>query len=107
MLIELLRAPNMKNLSKKEWFTKRERALKWIPLERELQEERLWSSRVWFLTLTIDLFYIAYNLLFIVFFKGGMYANLGIGLPMLVADLIPKNMNVVLHAENGILGLVR
>jgi hypothetical protein len=34
-------------------------------------------------------------------------ANLGIGLPMLVADYIPKSVKVFLQAENGILGLVR
>ncbi|CAF0718051.1 unnamed protein product [Brachionus calyciflorus] len=38
-------------------------------------------------------------------FKDGMYANLGIGLPMLVADFIPKKLQVFLQAENGILGL--
>lgn len=38
-------------------------------------------------------------------FKNGMYANLGIGLPMLVADFIPKDVRVFLQAENGILGL--
>lgn len=38
-------------------------------------------------------------------FKNGMYANLGIGLPMLVADFIPRDMRVFLQAENGILGL--
>lgn len=38
-------------------------------------------------------------------FKNGTFANLGIGLPMLVADFIPKDMDVFLHAENGILGL--
>lgn len=38
-------------------------------------------------------------------FKNGMYANLGIGLPMLVADFIPSDMKVFLQAENGILGL--
>ena len=38
-------------------------------------------------------------------FRTGMYANLGIGLPMLVADFIPANVKVFLQAENGILGL--
>lgn len=38
-------------------------------------------------------------------FEDGMYANLGIGLPMLVADFIPSTMRVFLQAENGILGL--
>lgn len=38
-------------------------------------------------------------------FKNGMYANLGIGLPVLVADFIPSDVKVFLHAENGILGM--
>ena len=35
-----------------------------------------------------------------------MKANLGVGLPVLVADFIPKDVEVFLQAENGLLGLV-
>ncbi|RKD24028.1 acyl CoA:acetate/3-ketoacid CoA transferase subunit beta [Ammoniphilus oxalaticus] len=36
--------------------------------------------------------------------KEGMVINLGIGIPTLVADYIPEDQHVLLHAENGILG---
>lgn len=36
--------------------------------------------------------------------KNGMIANLGIGIPTLVADHLPESMEVMFHAENGVLG---
>ncbi|MFD1706955.1 3-oxoacid CoA-transferase subunit B [Siminovitchia sediminis] len=36
--------------------------------------------------------------------KDGMIVNLGIGIPTLVANYIPSDINVMFHAENGVLG---
>ncbi len=37
--------------------------------------------------------------------KDGWYINLGIGIPTLVANYIPQDINIVLQSENGLLGI--
>jgi len=37
--------------------------------------------------------------------KDGMYVNLGIGIPTLVANFVPNNISVIFQSENGILGM--
>jgi 3-oxoacid CoA-transferase subunit B len=37
--------------------------------------------------------------------RDGMYVNLGIGIPTLVANFVPEGMSIMFQSENGILGM--
>lgn len=37
--------------------------------------------------------------------RDGMYVNLGIGIPTLVANYIPKGISIMIQSENGMLGM--
>lgn len=38
-------------------------------------------------------------------FEDGAYVNLGVGIPLMVVNFLPENNDVIIHSENGILGM--
>ena len=38
--------------------------------------------------------------------EDGFYVNLGIGIPTLVANYVPKDIQIMLQSENGLLGML-
>ena len=41
----------------------------------------------------------------VTFFKPHTTVNLGIGLPTIIAERIPSQLNIMIHSENGVLGV--
>ncbi len=41
----------------------------------------------------------------ILFFTPHSSVNLGIGMPTVIAERMPKNLNIMIHSENGVLGV--
>ena len=39
------------------------------------------------------------------FFKSGCSVNLGIGMPTVIAEMIPPDLELVIHSENGVMGV--
>ena len=39
------------------------------------------------------------------FFKPGCSVNLGIGMPTVIAEMIPEDLPIVIHSENGVMGV--
>ena len=41
----------------------------------------------------------------VLFFKAHSSVNLGIGMPTVIAERIPTELNIMIHSENGVLGV--
>ena len=41
----------------------------------------------------------------VLFFKPYSSVNLGIGMPTIIAERIPDELNIMIHSENGVLGV--
>jgi len=72
-------------------------------MKKELKEERFKLKTDQAKFMSIDKYGIAKRIAQEL--KDGMYVNLGIGIPTLVANFIPNGISIMIQSENGMLGM--